>query len=337
MNNLSQTNRERSVRNHNSNNHNQIAALYEEFISVTNTNVDIAKKMLQENQWNLQKALGAYFDTPNNGQASASNDELFEENRKFKLLSWNIDGLDMYALEVRAQGVIDVIKKERPDAVFLQEVIPCSLSQIQTHLPEYDVHLGNVQNYFVVILTRKATLTVQRLDLIPYPGSQMDRNLLIIHARYRNTVNIDLMTSHHESGTEENSSHERMEQLKLCFKKMFDAPSDHFVLFGGDLNMRQKELYKIGNVPAGIYDLWFANGKPTDCEYTWDMQLNTNKNFSMSASRPRARFDRLYFRPSSDGSIKFQPVGFELKGLDIIPSVQRFCSDHWAIQVSFSV
>ena len=70
MNNLSQTNRERSVDNHNWNNDNQIAAFYEEFISVTNTNVDVAKKILQENQWNLQQALGAYFNTENNEQAS---------------------------------------------------------------------------------------------------------------------------------------------------------------------------------------------------------------------------------------------------------------------------
>lgn len=55
-------------------------------------------------------------------------------------------------------------------------------------------------------------------------------------------MNIDLMTSHHESGTDETASHERMKQLKLCFQKIADAPPDHVVLFGGDLNMRQKEV-----------------------------------------------------------------------------------------------
>lgn len=50
------------------------------------------------------------------------------------------------------------------------------------------------------------------------------------------------MTTHHESGTEQVSSFERMEQLKLCFKRMIDAPPHRIVLFGGDLNMREREV-----------------------------------------------------------------------------------------------
>ena len=50
------------------------------------------------------------------------------------------------------------------------------------------------------------------------------------------------MTTHHESGTEEIASKERMEQLKLCFKYMIAAPSHRIVLFGGDLNIREKEV-----------------------------------------------------------------------------------------------
>jgi hypothetical protein len=50
------------------------------------------------------------------------------------------------------------------------------------------------------------------------------------------------MTSHHESGTEELASKQRIEQLKFCFKRMLDAPSHRIVLFGGDLNIREKEV-----------------------------------------------------------------------------------------------
>ncbi len=50
------------------------------------------------------------------------------------------------------------------------------------------------------------------------------------------------MTSHQESGTAEYASQQRMEQLKLCFQRMLDAPADRIVLFGGDLNMREKEV-----------------------------------------------------------------------------------------------
>jgi len=68
------------------------------------------------------------------------------------------------------------------------------------------------------------------------------------------------------------------------------------------------------------------------------MNINTNNYFPLNTFRPRARFDRLYFRPSIiETSIKFQPIDFELKGLEKISSIQRYCSDHWAIQVYFNI
>lgn len=59
---------------------------------------------------------------------------------------------------------------------------------------------------------------------------------------YQDSIGIDLMTSHHESGTEDAASEARIEQLRLCFERMDDAPSDRLVLFGGDLNVREKEV-----------------------------------------------------------------------------------------------
>ena len=55
------------------------------------------------------------------------------------------------------------------------------------------------------------------------------------------------MTTHHESGAQEPASIQRMEQLKLCFQRMIDSSSDRIVLFGGDLNIREKEVKKKKN------------------------------------------------------------------------------------------
>jgi hypothetical protein len=65
--------------------------------------------------------------------------------------------------------------------------------------------------------------------------------------------------------------------------------------------------------------------------------INTNNYFPSDTSRPRARFDRLYYRYSNKSEIKFQPIHFELKGLEKLSSIQRFCSDHWAIQAYFNL
>jgi len=216
----------------------------------------------------------------------------------FKLFSWNIDGLDEHGIEIRTQGVIDIIKSEQPDVIFLQEVIPTTLKLIRNFLPEYDSYAGNIDSYFVVILTRREMFKVHGFEIVAYPGTVMGRNLLIVHTTYKNSIEIDLMTTHHESGAQEYSSNQRIEQLKLCFQRMIDAPSDRIVLFGGDLNMRERELQKIGNIPNGICDLWIETGKRKECEYTWDMNRNTNNYFSPDNFRPRARFDRLYFRSS---------------------------------------
>ncbi|CAF4324743.1 unnamed protein product [Rotaria sp. Silwood2] len=258
-------------------------------------------------------------------------------NKRFKLISWNIDGLDrlQYTLEERTRGVVDVIQREKPDAVFLQEVIPQSLVLLNNFLPEYDSYTGDIEGYFVAILTRRDTLKVQSHEVIPYPGTQMDRNLLIVHVIYEGSIEIDLMTSHHESCKP--GANERIQQLKLCFEKMVETPANRIVLFGGDLNMRDDELVKAGNIPAGICDLWIEMGKREKYAYTWDMQLNTNLDFSDNNFKPRCRYDRLYFRAATSPMIKFKPISFKLEGLEIIQSIQRFCSDHWAIQAEFEV
>lgn len=87
----------------------------------------------------------------------------------------------------------------------------------------------------------------------------------------------------------------------------------------------------------GICDLWEATGKSEEYTYTWDMQRNTNLNFSRDQFLPRCRFDRLYFRHANSLAINFRLITFKLEGLEMIPSIHRFCSDHWAIQAEFEL
>jgi hypothetical protein len=78
-------------------------------------------------------------------------------------------------------------------------------------------------------------------------------------------------------------------------------------------------------------------GKNEKWAYTWDMQSNTNLGFPRDRFLPRCRFDRLYFRPALSSTINFKPISFKLEGREMIPSIHRFCSDHWAIQVEFEL
>jgi hypothetical protein len=67
------------------------------------------------------------------------------------------------------------------------------------------------------------------------------------------------------------------------------------------------------------------------------MNRNTNIYYPSDTYRPRARFDRLYYRPSKLEKILFKPIYFELEGLEKLPTIKRYCSDHWAIQVYFNI
>ncbi len=96
----------------------EVLALCKEFTSITNTNTDLSMMILQQNQWNLEHAVNAYLDLVIDKSKSSIkklDDQYHSESTKmkthFKLFSWNIDGLDKHALEIRTQGVIDIIKK----------------------------------------------------------------------------------------------------------------------------------------------------------------------------------------------------------------------------------
>jgi hypothetical protein len=44
--------------------------------------------------------------------------------------------------------------------------------------------LGNDKGYFVAIFTRRETLKVQDYEVVPYPSTEMNRNLLIVHVSH---------------------------------------------------------------------------------------------------------------------------------------------------------
>ncbi|CAF1225723.1 unnamed protein product [Adineta steineri] len=234
-------------------------------------------------------------------------------------------------LQVAAQQTSFILYR-KTDAIFFQEVIPTSLDILKTHLCDYDFYVISK-----TIFTRRDVFQIQNHSVLSYPWTTMNRNLLTVNGIYRNSIEIDLMTSHLESC--DSAVKERIQQLKFCFQKMMNAPKNRIVLFDGDLNLHDHELQQAGNIPAGIYDLWVEMGKKEEYTYTWDMQTNTNLNLSFPRNGflPRHRFDRLYFRPATTSTIDFKPISFKLQGREMIQPIQRFCSDHWAIQVEFQL
>jgi len=61
---------------------------------------------------------------------------------KLSVLSWNIDGLDERDIEIRTQWICNIINKELPDIVMLQEVIDESSWIIRSYCQQNNEYLA---------------------------------------------------------------------------------------------------------------------------------------------------------------------------------------------------
>ncbi|NXF95314.1 TYDP2 phosphodiesterase, partial [Eubucco bourcierii] len=333
-----------------------------EFVAITCSDTVVAQSFLAGNDWHLQRALDAYFEpktvkevakmeaagevppapevpvscidltddatTSNDGVTSADLKQQ-EDDNSFSLLTWNIDGLDVGNLIERARGVCTYVTLYNPDVVFLQEVVPPHLSLLQKRLGNYTVIPGNVDAYFTAIMLKKSRVKLLKHEIVPFPTTSMMRNLLVVHVSVSG-MELCLMTSHLEST--KTHSKERVKQLQIVLKRMQEEPESTTVIFGGDTNLRDSEVTRLGKLPGNIVDIWELLGKPEHCRYTWDTTSNSNLN---AEYKFKTRFDRLYLRPAAEGR-RVRPQSMDLVGLEKL-DCGRFPSDHWGLLCGFCV
>ncbi|XP_061449482.1 tyrosyl-DNA phosphodiesterase 2 isoform X1 [Rhineura floridana] len=331
--------------------------LCSEFASVSGSDTAIAQCYLAENEWDMQRALNSYFEPPLEEQHverhtlpvveslvdltdDSTTDSVAaavkeaglgsrEDDSTFSLITWNIDGLDLNNMQDRARGICSYIALYNPDVVFLQEVIPPVFNYLQKRAVSYTIIPGNTDGYFTVILIKKSRVRVLKHEITPFPTTSMMRNLLAVHATISGNE-LCLMTSHLEST--KNHSEERLNQLKLVLAKMMEVPESTTVIFGGDTNLRDKEVAKLGGLPNNVLDIWEFLGKPEHCCYTWDTSQNTNLD---ARYKCKLRFDRLFLRAASAGG-QIIPQSLDLIGLEKL-DCGRFPSDHWGLLCNFAV
>lgn len=252
-----------------------------------------------------------------------------KDESHFIFVTWNIDGLDLSNLPERARAVCSYLALYSPDVVFLQEVIPPLYDYLKKRAVSYTIITGNDNEYFTAIMLKKSRATLVSQEIIPFPTTSMMRNLLVAHVKLCGS-DICLMTSHLESTKDH--ANERMKQLGIVLQKMLEVPPSTTVIFGGDTNLRDKEVGKIGGLPSPILDIWEFLGKPEHCRYTWDTKMNNNIKASYTC---RMRFDRILYRSAVDG-IQVIPHSLELIGTEKL-DCGRFPSDHWGLLCDFDV
>ncbi|GAV04419.1 hypothetical protein RvY_14698 [Ramazzottius varieornatus] len=280
----------------------------------------------------------------NSPSSSSSGDRQMEVSPKpdhdimkrsfFKLLSWNIDGLDDKNFNQRALGVVEGIKEECPDVVFLQEVVATNLEILESHLKgSYSFITAPKADYFVAMMMHKSTVTMQKNMVVPFANTKMGRNILCAEVVWKG-VSFCLATAHLESTKD--GAKERVVQLRTCFDFIKTQEAEKMVILGGDLNLRDPEVGLAGGLPSSTVDLWQVCSARPECRWTWDCKRNTNAGRKCAglSFMPQCRFDRLYYRPAQSLA-KLKPVHFGLVGLKKAPRTQSFPSDHWGIVCTF--
>ncbi|XP_034455089.1 tyrosyl-DNA phosphodiesterase 2 isoform X1 [Hippoglossus hippoglossus] len=338
--------------------------LCEEFAAITGTDSAAAQSYLSINGWEMEKALNSFFeadmerifeeeDFPERDSCpgtkrkkvegkpaepcidltkdspASSRKPSEEDDGKLSVISWNVDGLDTDNLGERARGLCSFLVLYTPDVVLLQELIPPYVQYLKKRAVSYLIIEGGEEGYFTGMMLKKSRVKLVESETVTYPTTQMMRNLLVAQVDFKGQK-LCLMTSHFESCKAHSA--ERMKQLRVLMQRMREAPDDVTVLFGGDTNLRDTEVAKVG-LPSSVCDVWERLGKQEHCRYTWDTKANNNKTVPYIS---RCRFDRVYFRPATkDGVPRLAPDHMALVGLEKL-DCGRFISDHWGIYCSFS-
>ncbi|KAJ9588028.1 hypothetical protein L9F63_028160, partial [Diploptera punctata] len=292
--------------------------LTEQFAEITGTDEACASFYLQDRKWDLERSVNAFFEATQGGGV-----KLLTDGDEGAIVV-NVDSLVSHQMarskamvKARTKAVCKIIFMEQPDIVFLQELIPETFSYIEDKLPEYMCIAGNTDGYFIATLLRRFTVYYDRHGIKPHPGSLMLRNMLIVEAHI-GPMKLQLVNTHLES-TKDHAS-ERVKQLKTVLKKHKNSQKKYSVIVAGDLNLRDKELELAGGIPPGLEDLWISCGSRKECQYTWDMTRNMNKEIP-GRFKPRC----------------LSPVHFGLVGIEKVSNTQCFPSDHWGLQVYFNI
>lgn len=318
------------------------------FKTMTDTDTALAMFYLQERKWDLESSVNAYFDDmcknpvntkiisntkTNLAEKTVPNPIIDPEPLRLRIVTWNIDGLDKQSIDSRANGVAKCILSDKPDIVFLQEVVSINLIILKDLCKDYKfiVDTRNVSDGYYVAIMLKNYITLESQKIIPFETSLMSRSILKANIIVKG-LKFSLITSHLESTKEYGV--ERKRQLKEVFNTVCKEPKGNTILFGGDFNMRDKELAEIGGLPSDIFDLWEATGKRKEAQFTWDLQRNTNLQMP-GKFQPRCRFDRLYLKHSDKQCVK--PKYFELIGIQRLKSCNRFPSDHWGLMCHLDI
>lgn len=84
--------------------------------------------------------------------------------------------------------------REKPDIVFLQEVVPNTCQYLKDLLPQYSFYLGSTtEDYFTATLLHSTTVHFDGQTIVPFPNTIMGRNLLCVKVSVFGVLKLQLL------------------------------------------------------------------------------------------------------------------------------------------------
>ncbi len=239
------------------------------------------------------------------------------------LVSWNLNGLEDYNLDMRTEAamfqlllgapikhaMVEGFKPNMPDIIVLQEVVERTFhAHLVPHLSAAGFNIfpdaPSERSYFEIIAVRQPILE-SSYQKFSYTEQGRGLSTLVIDG-------LTIMTAHLES--QKPGAAMRVDQAEEILELM--NKHQGACIFAGDTNLRTSEWEKLN--PKNVEDAWENAGSPKQHKTTWSMK------------QYKSRYDRIW---TKDLALK----KFETFGKEKVMGIDQRSSDHLGVRAIFDV
>lgn len=242
------------------------------------------------------------------------------QSKPLVLMTYNVLA-DRIASTERMKSLFEIMEKNQPDILALQEVAPWFLAELLKqpwvksgyHCPSFGGRQVAPGGLYII---SKYPITEAGWKIL---SSKQQRTAMLVQLDILGEK-LSVVTMHMESQL--NDGPVRAKQLDQIFS--LASTGDHAIVLG-DFNFGDNEAEE-SHIPATYVDLWKTH-HPKDPGYTWDIQVSAMAKQGSFPGEPSRRIDRILLRSPAYRSSQIKIIGNKALNKD----QTLFPSDHFGL------